>query len=102
MNSWYPVALAQSYRRQEFVIIRGSSSSDSDLGTLSLNLTPQLFCRYSRPKEYIVTQNPLTNTRGDFWRMIFEQRIVYIICLCDGDPDNPVSNSQSELVIMIT
>ena len=55
-----------------------------------INLFSLSILRYVRPKAYIVSQNPLDNTIADFWRMIFEQKICYIVCLCDGDPDMPV------------
>ncbi|KRT83748.1 hypothetical protein AMK59_4565, partial [Oryctes borbonicus] len=40
---------------------------------------------FTMPSKFIVTQNPLSSTVGDFWRLIEEKEITMIICLNDLD-----------------
>ena len=42
------------------------------------NMCPQ---GYHQKAAYIVTQSPLQNTCGDFWRMIWEKKIASIVML---------------------
>lgn len=38
------------------------------------------FCKgYNRPKEYIASQGPKSNTIKDFWRMVWEQNVRIIV-----------------------
>eukprot|EP00049_Salpingoeca_infusionum_P015765 m.309185 g.309185 ORF g.309185 m.309185 type:complete len:1148 (+) comp15945_c1_seq1:266-3709(+) len=37
---------------------------------------------YHHPREYICAQGPLEETVEDFWRMVWEQHVTLIVCLC--------------------
>lgn len=45
---------------------------------------------FRAPAKYIVTQQPMPNTLGDFWRMVVEHRSSLIISLNDIDLKNKV------------
>ena len=44
-----------------------------------------------QPECYIATQAPLEDTRGDFWRMVWEQQSRVIIMLTDLEEQGLVS-----------
>lgn len=46
---------------------------------------------FSNPKGFIVTQQPLPNTLGDFWRLVVEQNITVIVTLNPIDENDEVS-----------
>ncbi len=44
------------------------------------------------PRRYIATQAPLEDTRGDFWRMVWEQQTRVIVMLTDLEEQGLVSS----------
>lgn len=46
---------------------------------------------FQNPKRYIVTQQPMPNTIGDFWRLIHENNVNVIISLNDINLKKKVS-----------
>lgn len=46
---------------------------------------------FRSPGRYIVSQQPLPNTVGDFWRMVWERQCTVIISLNEIDPKEKVS-----------
>ncbi|XP_068898162.1 receptor-type tyrosine-protein phosphatase epsilon-like isoform X4 [Tenebrio molitor] len=40
---------------------------------------------FDNPKEYIVTQNPTEKTFTDFWRMIWQEKVEYIVMISHND-----------------
>lgn len=45
-----------------------------------------------REKTYLTSQLPMPSTLSDFWRLVAEQGVEFIIILQQPDPDDPVSN----------
>lgn len=46
---------------------------------------------YTSLNEFILTQHPKEQTTEDFWRLVWEQRVLTVVCLsCVQDPDFPV------------
>lgn len=39
----------------------------------------------SSPRQFIVMQAPIPNTNGDFWRLIWEQRVGVVVVLTQED-----------------
>ncbi|KAM9753867.1 receptor-type tyrosine-protein phosphatase gamma-like isoform 2-T4 [Menidia menidia] len=54
--------------------------SDSSEETLD-HIKASFVSGYRMRREFIITQNPLPGTIGDFWRMIWEQRVQLIVSL---------------------
>ena len=62
------------------------NASFIDVSCYILRITDIILCcgcpqGYHQKAAYIVTQGPLQNTCGDFWRMIWEKRIASIVML---------------------
>ncbi|KAM4701430.1 tyrosine-protein phosphatase non-receptor type 22 isoform 2-T2 [Discoglossus pictus] len=53
-------------------------TSDEDTDFINASFIKGVYC----PKTYIATQGPLPNTVNDFWRMIWEYKIVVIVMAC--------------------
>lgn len=46
---------------------------------------------YTHPREYIVTEWPLSNTCSDIWSLVYDHDVSAVVVLCN--PSNPVTNS---------
>lgn len=44
------------------------------------------------PKAYIATQGPKRNTVNDFWRMVWQENVKYIVMVANVDENGKVSH----------
>ena len=54
-----------------------------------------------QPQRYIATQAPLEDTRGDFWRMIWEQQSRVVIMLTDLEEQGLVIIFRLFMIFMV-
>lgn len=56
--------------------------------------TPQ---SHKQPAAFIVTQHPLPNTMGDFWRLVFDYNCSSIVMLNEMDAAQVGTNTRARL-----
>ena len=62
--------------------------------TIYYNIITKLYTlqSYSTPRAFIAAQSPMSNTRDDFWEVVWQTKPLTIVLLCDFNEMGIVSS----------
>ncbi|EKF32627.1 tyrosine specific protein phosphatase, putative [Trypanosoma cruzi marinkellei] len=101
VDEFYTASLATSVAKNRFTEVRANEGTRVRLRSLvEENQESYINANYvdgralfNVPFTYIATQAPLQNTIFDFWRMVFENDVVFIVMLC-GEVEDGKTKSE--------
>ncbi|RNF05961.1 putative tyrosine specific protein phosphatase [Trypanosoma rangeli] len=100
VDEFYTASLATSVAKNRFVEVRANEGTrvrlrpmleDSHGSYINANYVDGRVL-FDVPFTYIATQAPLANTTLDFWRMVFENDVAFIVMLCGELEDGKVKS----------